>query len=400
MTDDLGIFEETPVRERNRPGRPKARPKRKRRRTIMLAFIVVAALLLVGGVWYGFNQLSEFGGYDDFAGAGERDVVVEVVGGDSTGTIATRLTDEGIVASSKAFLAAAANEAKIRSIQPGYYVMRTKISGKDAVAKIVNPAAKVGNLQIRAGTQFDDIAKGETVTPGVLSLMSKASCATLDGKETCVSVEQLRQVAETGDLAALGVPEWAVGDAARVEPQRRLEGLVAPEVYEIKPGTSAQEVWKQVLTSSSARMQSYGMPKIAEATGFTPYQVLTMGSLVQREAVSVDFAKVARVTYNRLAKGMRLEYDSTINYVLDRPTITTNSSDRDRAGAYNTYKNVGLIPTPIAAVSKEALGAAAQPAEGTWLYFVRCQKDGTSCFGDTYDQHKANIKLAQDNDAY
>ena len=125
-----------------------------------------------------------------------------------------------------------------------------------------------------------------------------------------------------------------------------------------------------------------------------------MASLIEREAIEKDFAKVSRVTYNRLAQRMQLQYDSTINYVLDRPTIRTNAADRNKGGPYNTYKNTGLPPTPISAPSPAAFKAAAAPTAGKWLYFVRCQKDGTSCFATNQAQHDQNISLAQQRDAY
>ncbi|WP_104482315.1 endolytic transglycosylase MltG [Actinokineospora auranticolor] len=393
MTDDeLGFFEEQ---------EEGGKPRKDRRRVKLAVFGLVVLALIGGGVWYGWRQLSGIGDYDDFQGAGETDIVVEVKGGDSTGAIANRLKDDGVVASSRAFVAASEDDNRVRSVQPGYYVMRTKISGKDAVTRIVNPTSRVGNLQIKAGTQFDDITNGTAVTPGVYSLISKASCANLNGKQTCVSVEDLRKTVETANLSALGVPEWAIPDASNSpEPKRRLEGLIMPDVYEVKPGTSAEEVLKKLVADSSARLQSVGMPALADATGFTPYQLLVMGSLVQREAIVGDFGKVSRVTYNRLAKGMKLEYDSTVNYVLDRPSIMTKPEDRAKAGPYNTYANTGLPPTPIAAVSREALEAAAKPVDGTWVFFVRCQKDGTSCFANTLEEHQANVALAEKNDAY
>lgn len=398
MSDELDLFDERPVREAPTGAARRAR----KRRTRLIVFGLVVALLIAGGVWYGWRQLSGIGGFDDFAGAGESDVVVEVKGGDTTGTIASTLVSQGVVASARAFLTAAENEPKVRSIQPGFYVMRTKMAGKEAVGRMVDPKVKVGQLQIKPGTQLDDIAKGDGSTvPGIVSLLAQASCAELNGKSTCVPVEELRRVSETADLAALGVPDWALADAARApEPKRRLEGLIAPSVYDVKPGSTAEELWKKVVTDSSALLQSYGMPRLGETSGFTPYQILVMGSLVQREAVSGDFGKVARVTYNRLAEGMKLEYDSTVNYVLDRPEITTTAADRARQGPYNTYATPGLPPTPIAATSKDALAAAAKPEEGTWLFFVVCQKNGTSCFANTFPEHQANIRLARDNGAY
>jgi UPF0755 protein len=182
---------------------------------------------------------------------------------------------------------------------------------------------------------------------------------------------------------------------ARAEPKHRLEGLIAPGIYDVKPGSSALDVVKQVVTTSAQRWAAIGMPSVASDTGFRPYEVLIMASLVQREAVDPDFGKVSRVIYNRLAISMPLGFDSTINYVLDRPEITTKTADRNAPGPYNTYLNSGLPPTPIGTPSMEALTATAHPTKGSWLFFVKCQKDGASCFADTPQQHDQNVRDAQ-----
>jgi UPF0755 protein len=168
----------------------------------------------------------------------------------------------------------------------------------------------------------------------------------------------------------------------------------------VKPGSTAEELWRKVLTESAAALQVAGIKEKAATTGYTPYQVLTMASLIEREAIKKDFGKVSRVTYNRLEQGKKLEYDSTINYVLDRPAIRTRTEDRARAGAYNTYANTGLPPGPISSPDADAIKAATEPEPGGWLFFVRCQKDGTSCFAETAQQHERNVKQAQDNGAY
>jgi UPF0755 protein len=367
--------------------------------------ILVVLGLIGAGVWFGLTQVLgiDIGGYDDYSGAGESDVVVEIPDGASTAVIAGVLHDGGVVASTKAFVKAAEGDNRALGIQPGFYVMRTHVSGKDAVTRILTPDARKGRLEIRGGYQLDDITKLDGgVEPGIVKRLSTASCAEVNGKSTCVPVEELRKVAETGDLAALGVPEWAVPDASKLEPKRRLEGLVQPGVYDVKPGSTAQELWQKVISESATRLQAIGMPKMASDTGFSAYQVLVMASLIEREGIEKDFAKVSRVTYNRLAAQpqMKLAYDSTVNYVLDRPAIRTKEADRAKAGAYNTYANFGLPPGPISAPSKAALEAAAKPADGKWLFFVRCQKDGTSCFAETAEQHDANVRQAQANGAY
>ncbi|PXY19213.1 ABC transporter substrate-binding protein [Prauserella muralis] len=380
--------------ERDEPPEPKRTRKRGRRFLGWMAALTVI-VLLAGGAYYGARELLGFG-FEDYSGAGEKDVVLQVEDGDSTRAIANKLEQLDVVASAEAFVAASEDDQRVLSIQPGYYQVKTKISGADAVTNLVRPEARVGELQLRPGTQLDDITQpGGKVTPGVFSQLSQASCAELNGRSTCIPAEELRQTAATADLAKLGVPGWAVADAAKAEPKRRLEGIIQPGVYDVKPGWDATRLLTEVLSKSALRMQAAGLPDAAGSTEFSPYQVLVIASIIEREGVEADFGKVARVIYNRLDKGMRLEMDSTVNYVLDRPEIRTNAADRQRAGAYNTYRNTGLPPTPISAPSAEAIAAAERPAEGDWLYFVKCETNGLSCFSASYDEHRRNVEDAQ-----
>ncbi|MFL6119389.1 endolytic transglycosylase MltG [Actinophytocola sp.] len=403
--EDLDLFDEArterfaKVRSGGRRKPPPPPPKKKRRAVLWIGMVVVLALIAVGG-YYGYKQLTGIGGYDDFTGQGTEDVVIQVKGGDTTGDIGATLTDAGVVASSRAFVAASESNAKVRGVQPGYYVMKKKSSGAAAVRQIVNPKAQVGQFEIKGGAQLESITQPNgAVVDGIIAMLAKASCAQLNGKSTCVPPEQLAQVAASGDLSKLGVPEWAVPDASKAEPKRRLEGLIVPGVYDVRPGSTPDELMTQVVTASAEQLQAWNMPTIADNTGYTPYQILTMASLLEKEAITKDFGKVSRVTYNRLKIGMRLQYDSTINYVLDRPEIHTSDKDRDAVGPYNTYGNTGLPPTPISSPGGEALTKAANPEPGEWLYFVKCEKDGTTCFAVDSAGHEANKARAQANGA-
>jgi UPF0755 protein len=303
------------------------------------------------------------------------------------------------VASVRAFTSAAQNDARSKNIQPGFYVMKTTMSGKAAMAKLVDPQSRVGQLEINSGRQLDDVTGPDgKATLGIISLMAKASCADLNGKSTCVSVDQMRTAVETADLAAIGVPDWAIPYASKAEPRRRLEGLLVPGEYDVKPGSDATEIVKTVVQASAKRLKAIGMPAITADAGFSPYQVLTVASLVEREASASDFGKVARVTYNRLADSppdpMQLQYDSTVNYYLDRPNLHPSDQELARQTPYNTYVIVGLPPTPIAAPSTQAIIAASKPDPGDWKYFVKCETNGASCFSVTYEQHLAALDKA------
>jgi UPF0755 protein len=147
-------------------------------------------------------------------------------------------------------------------------------------------------------------------------------------------------------------------------------------------------------------LQVSGLPGSAAATGYSPYEVLVIASIIEREGITSDFGKVARVIYNRLAEGMPLQMDSTINYPLDRQQVRTTANDRARSGPYNTYLNRGLPVSPIGAPSTAAVAAAAAPNPGPWRYFVKCQRNGTSCFSVSIEEHAAAVRDALARGAY
>jgi UPF0755 protein len=377
----------------------RAQARRRRRR---ISVLLLAVLLLLGGlVGGGLYLFSSVFSTPDFDGGGTGDVVVRVQEGDSTTQIGSLLAERGVVAGVAAFTQAAAKDDRIRSVQPGYYQLRSQMSGSSAVALLLDPASRVGQLEIRGGVQLDDTrAPDGTVAPGVLSLISRATCATMDGTEHCVPVDELRATMAGTAPAALGVPEWALEAVGRADPVRRLEGLLVPGRYDVPPGTSAAEVLRGLLATSAARLEASGLVAGAQSIGSSPYEVLTIASLVEKEAITPDMPKVARVVYNRLGAGQRLELDSMVNYPLDLQALRTTADDRARPGPYNSYVVAGLPPTPISAPGRDAITAALAPVQGPWFFFVRCQSDGTSCFAETFAEHDANVSEARANGAF
>lgn len=153
------------------------------------------------------------------------------------------------------------------------------------------------------------------------------------------------------------------------------------------------------------------IPDVARQKGITPFEALTVASLVEKEAgVPEDFGKVARVIYNRLKPEWDdiscgcLQFDSTTNYWRTQNGLPAKPSSQmsaaelnDPKNPYNTATVVGLPPGPIANPGRMALEAALNPTPGTWYFFVLVDKEGRSAFADTLAEHNANREIGRKN---
>jgi UPF0755 protein len=415
VTDDWGIEPTDPVeRQRAQPvavgpprhrmsraQRVRAQRNRRKRRALTSFALAVLIVVLVVAVFLGSRLWhTVFGSGNDYTGAGKRDVVIQIHAGDSTTAIGQTLHDHQVVATVRTFVDAAHGNSSMSSIQPGYYKMRTEIPASDAVKRLTDPANRVGKLVIPEGRQLDDVqdVKTNAVTEGIFTLISRASCVLLDGERRCVSVNDLRQEAGHEDPPVLAVPDWAAKQVgAMAGDHRRIEGLIAPGTWDINPSASPRDILATLIGGSANQYGQDGLLNSPQALEMSPYQILIVASLVQRESKPADFAKVARVIYNRLHVHQKLEFDSTVNYPLDRQEVATSDDDRARNTPWNTYVSEGLPATPICSPGSPALNAAEQPVPGDWLYFVTVDMQGTTLFTKDYQEHLANIELAKHN---
>ncbi|MBV9320536.1 MAG: endolytic transglycosylase MltG, partial [Mycobacterium sp.] len=335
-----------------------------------------------------------------YTGNGKRDVLIEIQSGDTTTAIGETLHNHNVIRTVRAFLDAAVGNSAITSIQPGFYRMRTEIPARSAVKRLADPNNRVGKLIIPEGRQLDDTTDMKTnkTTPGILTMISRASCVDLDGNRRCVPVAELRKAAGSSTLAALAVPSWAAEPVTAMgNDHRRIEGLIAPGTFNVNPSESGERILATLISVSTDLYVRSGLLHTATSLNLSPYHVLVVASLVQRESKPQDFPKVARVIYNRLNENRTLEFDSTVNYPLDRREVATSDADRAKATPWNTYVSEGVPATPICSPGVDALHAAEHPAPGDWLYFVTIDSQGTTLFTRDYQQHLANIELAKHN---
>jgi UPF0755 protein len=159
-----------------------------------------------------------------------------------------------------------------------------------------------------------------------------------------------------------------------------LEGYLFPKTYRIAEGSTAREVIEMMLRQFDKEIAQVGVSPDG-ANGMSLNQIVVIASMVERETkVDRERALVSSVIYNRLKRGMRLEIDATIEYVLPGNRFRLRYSDLRVKSPYNTYLNAGLPPGPIANPGAEALRAAAYPAKTGYFFYVLTGKDGTHTF--------------------
>jgi UPF0755 protein len=199
-------------------------------------------------------------------------------------------------------------------------------------------------------------------------------------KQMVTRVAEVRQIAKTkrkvtpklsGDAYAKASKAAKVPAAFRKH-ARGVEGFLFPATYEFTPKTTAAKLVADQIAHFEANWKKVDLA-FARSKNLTPYDVLIIASMVEKETVAPDERpKVAAVIYNRLKAGMPLGIDATIRYGLDVPgTEALRVSQLESDNPYNTRNRLGLPPTPIANPGLASMQAAAHPAKVDFLYFVR-----------------------------
>lgn len=216
------------------------------------------------------------------------------------------------------------------------------------------------------------------------------------------ALEQYRSQVISGDLTGLDPARYAFlqDRPAGVS----LEGYLFPETYEIPAeGTLPADVLRRQLDTFAARViPAYEEAVQAGTTAYDLHTVLTLASIVEREAVvPQERPDIAGVYLNRLAVGMRLEADPTVQYAMGYQEESgqwwkTPVFLEEYSGVispYNTYLNDGLPPGPIASPGLSSIQAVLTPAQHEYLYFVAVP-DGTGrhVFALTFDEHVVNVQ--------
>lgn len=323
----------------------RARGNRRRTWVIVAAFmaILVVPLLLVGG-WF-YLQLHPWGGPGD-------EVVVTVEDGWDARQIGAELDRQGVIGSSLVFRLWERDVVFI----PGTYRLAKNLGVVDASKALRRDIVAVPEIGVLPGQTITEIS--ERV-----------------GGIQRFSPEHFIELTTNGGLRSKFEPEGV----------NTLEGLLAPKSYRVPSEMTEEILTSTMVATFDERASALGLEDSAAALGRTPYEVIIVASLVQREArLDAERPLIAAVIYNRLAAGTPLQIDATSQYA----AATGNA-------AYDTYAIAALPPTPISTVSSDSLAAAMHPASVTYQFYVLGDQDGGHAFADTYAEHLANVAAAE-----
>jgi UPF0755 protein len=332
--------------------RPKKKRGKVRRLAPWIALLIILIAIAIPGL-YAYHLYQNKYHPADYAGDGSGNVTVEVQSGDTAVSLAPELVNKGVVASTRAFILAAEHSTNPSGLEPGFYKLHEHMQATLAYAALLNMANLVAyKVTIPEGLRLSEI----------IPALAKA-----DPHLTQAQFEKALKSPQ------LGLPSYARGKA---------EGYLYPDTYQIPPNATALSVLQMMTGAFSQEVSSVNLTGAARNVHLTPAQVITVASLVQAEGGRLqDYPKIARVIYNRLAQGMKLELDSTVLYGLGTYGIIASDQQLQSDSPYNTYKYSGLPPGPIDSPGNAAIEAALNPSAGNWVYFVTVDpKTGVTLF--------------------
>lgn len=294
---------------------------------------------------------------------------------------------DGLISSTAAFKVYVDFVGKANSLKAGTYTLSKNMSIKQIVTVLCegNPPKETVTFTVPEGYTVVDIGK------------------VLLDKGLIDSESELLDAAKTGGAFTnfAFISDAAAADNAQLR-SYLLEGYLFPDTYEVYADASVETILIKMLNRFNDVFTDEYLTR-AEQLGMSMDQVVTLASLIEREAQAPDdFAKVSAVFHNRLKEEMPLQSCASLSYVLGVSKYTFTEAERDTDSLYNTYKYDGLPLGPVCNPGKAAIEAALYPNEDFleegYLYFCNQNPAETNelVFAKTYEEHQANVQKYQE----
>lgn len=331
------------------------------RNTMVARVCVILLIAVMIGAWAVAGMFST----QDHATA-PKTIVIQP--GSSTSEIAALLQREGIVKSSFLFLMAVKFKRADGKLQAGEYQLGQEASVFQIIEKLLKGQPPSCTVTIKEGLTVVEIA--ELIEQNGL------------GKR-----EEFIRAASDPSLVSDFLPPGFSSDYP-------LEGYLFPDTYRIARNASERQI-VEVMVARFRQVFSDELKKRAEEMHMTPHEVVTLASIIEKEAV-VDWERpiISGVFHNRLKLGMKLDADPTVLYALKKRGGAPTLADLNVSSPYNTYRVAGLPPGPICSPGLASIRAALYPESHNYLYFVS-RNDGTHEFNSTYAAHLKSVRKYQ-----
>jgi UPF0755 protein len=363
----IGSAQQRPRRTRGpvrRAKRPKPAGARSKHSIGGRVLAVIAVLAAAAAVWF----LLEL--FQPFHSTGHAPVTVTIPRDAGASTIGKILERDGVISSSFFFELRAALAGDRGDLRSGTYHLRQGMSYGD-VLKILTtapPAAKVSNLTIVEGktrSQIDALLRSQKIRGSYLAATRHSPLL---------------------NPRSFGAPRSTSS----------LEGFLFPSTYQLRDPITVSALVTDQLKTFRQQFKKVNLD-YAKSKHLTPFDVLTIASLVQAEAETTrDRPLIASVIYNRLRLGMPLQIDATTRFATGNYTKPLTDSQLNSSSPYNTRNRKGLPPGPIDSPGLASLQAAAHPAHTNYLYFVvKPCGNGEHVFESSYSKFLADAQRYQ-----
>lgn len=343
--------------------------------------LVCAGILVIGILSTGLGKVKEKF-IDPVDTADTREIVFVVNSGDSLTRVANNLEKQNIVRSSSLFKYYADFLGFSQKIQAGEYQLSRAMTVRQIAENLAAGDGQpiVRTITVIPGWNVEDIA-AYLVKEKVL-----ASADAFLGK--CRTGTEFSAYYYIADVLKQGSPN----DRKYV-----LEGYLAADTYEVYVSADESDIIKKLLSQTEAVFKE-PLHERATELGMTMDEVISLASMIEKEAKTADFAKVSAVFHGRLRKNMTLGSDVTIKYVLNTKRMVLTNADLSVQSLFNTYRNKGLPVGPICSPSPDAILAALYPEEEFlsqgYLYFCSKNPDtGELHFSRSLEEHEQAVRI-------
>ena len=330
-----------------------------------IIFLIIV-IVVVGGCFYYWQGVSTPISQDESA------LSFTITPGEGVDKIVDNLFDAGLIKSQNIFKIYIWQKDLSTSLQAGTYLLNTRMSIVDVAQRLSTGQTEDQEITIK-------IIEGWTIK-------------NIDEYLSNLNIISARKFSA---LANQKISEWPFDFPipeilGTVPASQSLEGYLFPDTYRIFKDATVSNIVEKMLSNFSGRLAEEMIAEIKKQNK-TIHEIITMASIIERE-VSKDQDReiVSGILNKRLDMGMRLEVDSSINYITGKNDPAAEYKDLEIDSPYNTYKYYGLPPAPICNPGLASIRAAINPMNSDYLFYLNRQDTKETIFSRTYEEHLSN----------